>query len=61
MIFMSGFPNFVSKVLLLVITLSLLRVICLLMTDIGLKLKDCLMLWVLGLLQVITFLGWLFG
>ena len=29
--------------------------ICLLMTDIGLKLKDCLVIWVFGLLQVIIF------
>ena len=55
MIFMSGFLSFVPRVLLLVITLSLLRVICLLMTNIELKLKDCLVLWVFRLLRVIVF------
>ena len=45
--------SFVPKVLLLVLTLSLLRVFYLLMTDIVLKLKDYLVLWVFGLLQVI--------
>ena len=30
---------------------------CLLMTDIGLKRKDCLVLWVFGLLQII--ISWL--
>ena len=60
MIIMSDFLSFVPKVLLLIITLSLLRVFCLLMTDIGLKLKDCSVLWVFRLCTL-KFPGWLFG
>ena len=59
MIFMSGFLSFVPRVLLLVITLSLLSVIYLLMTKIGLKLKDYLVLWVFRLLEVIVLGGYL--
>ena len=59
MIFMSGFLSFVPRVLLLVITLSLLSVIYLLMRKIGLKLKDYLVLWVFRLLEVIVLGGYL--
>ena len=40
-----------------------LRVICLLMTDIELKLKDCLVLWDFGCSDCCrsSFFGWLFG